>query len=177
MRLYKCGSISALARLSRNDAAAGRQVLTPWQWGLSWVFLYLIISFIMGMEEAGMRDQARNPLLHEFKSDLLPDGRYPPWTVMVCWNNDGKDRVKDVEVVFQPSGLKHNSELGHAYHVYANEWESALAVDYLNSPKSIFEYLRSKPFASDEELKRALEEFAWIEGCDWANEYLRAFDP
>ena len=133
-----------------------------------------------------MRTQARNPAIHRFKNLLSKTGRYPAKFVDILWNYDEHERVREVEVVFIPrrrvgddkEALKFWKEFA-AFYAY---WVSSLgnsSSDWLQpggrTPEGVFRHLLMKGFASPKELERALEEFSYIEECNWARGLLEQY--
>jgi hypothetical protein len=134
-----------------------------------------------------MRTQDQNPAYQRYAHLLPESGLYPARYVDIFWN-DTNHKISDLEVVFIPreSGdLPNPSEdpnFWDKYAAYNNRWTYDLGNscnDWLTSDgktaESVFGYLLRAGFASEAELKGAIEEFAHIEECSWARAMLRGF--
>jgi hypothetical protein len=133
-----------------------------------------------------MRHQDANPL-HRELSHLLPEsGHYPAKWVDIVWNVNDEGRIEDVEAVFVPP-YDENTPEGAVLWVRYHDWrfrhwsygmgaccEGWLEPDNL-APGVIFGGLLREGFASYEEMRNAVREFAWIEECEWAREMLAPF--
>ncbi len=125
-----------------------------------------------------MRTQDRNPAYARFKHVLPKTGRYLAKDATAYWNGDDERKVKDVEVIFWPKYLVpkpvDDQEFIATSLAYANQWESNLDLDE-RSPENVFGWLVIDGFVDNFELKRALEEFAHIEECEWARAIVEGF--
>jgi hypothetical protein len=125
-----------------------------------------------------MRTQERNPAYQRFSHVLPGSGRYLAKDVLVCWNRDDDRKVRDVEVVFWPEQLVpkpvDDEEFIFKSSSYTDEWDSSAAL-LKQSPENAFGFLVIEGFADNDELKRALEEFAHIEKCGWARAIVNGF--
>jgi hypothetical protein len=135
-----------------------------------------------------MKSQESNPAYQRFSHHLSPTGRYPAAYVDVFWNKDSSYKIKDVEVIFIPRGAHDlprrpdGEEFWNAYSRYNKRWRSDLGnscrgwlEDDGLTPESIFGMLLEHGFSNNDELERALEEFAHIEECNWARAMLKGF--
>jgi hypothetical protein len=129
-----------------------------------------------------MKHESQNPLYARFKHLLSHADRYPAEHVDIFWNLTGDDapRVKDVEVVFVPREALSDDELKAEYVRYNRQWGSDLGNSTQHwleeggyTPEGVFEHLLHYGFASEADTRRALEEFAHIEECEWARLILR----
>lgn len=129
-----------------------------------------------------MSHHRSNPLLRDFGHLIGESGLYPAFHIDVFWNVDDQRRVKDTAVVFVPRHALHLPEMQKAFAAFNAEWRSDLGnscEDWLTegglTPSSVFGTLLAQGFVFQDELDRALREFAMIRECDWARDMIKAF--
>ena len=130
-----------------------------------------------------MKEESRNPVYPHFKHLLSQTGRYPARHIDIFWNLTDEWTIKDVEVVFVPREALADQELQTKYRRYNGQWVANLGncvEQWLKedgyTPEMIFGRFMHYGFASDAETRRALEEFAHVEECEWARLMLRGFE-
>jgi hypothetical protein len=124
-----------------------------------------------------MKTQNHNPAYRRFKGFLPSNGRYPANEAQAHWNRDKAGRVKDVEVVYWPQNrlpaVGADKDFYAECTTYTNQWEMSAPV--VETPESVFGWLVVDGFADNGQLKRALEEFAHIDECEWARKIVKGF--
>jgi hypothetical protein len=130
-----------------------------------------------------MKKESSNPVYPHFKHLLSQTGRYSARHIDIFWNLTDERAIKDVEVVFVPREALADQELRNKYKRYSSQWVANLgncAEQWLKedgyTPERIFGRFMHHRFASDAETRRALEEFAHVEECEWARLMLRGFE-
>jgi hypothetical protein len=102
----------------------------------------------------------------------------------IFWNWDVNQKIMDVEVVFVPRDLDTPEDNGYGRRMdaYMRRWDAGTGNSFSNwlrgadlTPEGVFAHLLYTGFASQTELRRAIEEFGHIEQCAWAWKMLRGF--
>lgn len=135
-----------------------------------------------------MKTQNMNPAFQQFSNLLPASGLYPARFVQIFWDTDKEHRVENLEVVFVPRGAgviphrKDDPTFWQSYGRYIGEWDCDLGNSVAgwmepqgSTPATVWGQLILRGFASQDEMIDALEEFAYIEECEWARDMLRAF--